>query len=69
MRNLIKRLFDLYDEDDLKKEIDAVACTSYLEGYEEGKKVGKQQAIFEKYTPNQIRAALELDSIKSESDV
>ena len=59
MKRFIKKIFNLYDKTDLNK----IACTNYMQGYEEGKKVGEQLTLFKKYTPNELRKLLGLDAI------
>ena len=60
MKRIIKKVFNLYDEADLNNK--------YIEGYELGKRVGEEEALFKKYTPNEIRKLLELDPIESKGE-
>lgn len=59
MRQLIKKIFNLYDETDLEK----AKVEEYLKGYEKGKKVGEEEALTKKYTPNDIRKLLGLPNM------
>lgn len=43
-----------------EKAYNAAINKAFLEGYEEGRKQGKGEALFEKNTVNQIREALGL---------
>lgn len=52
-------------------EIDEEKCDSlinkaYLEGYRAGVEYGKKEAMFKKYSPNEIREVLGLDPIKED---
>lgn len=45
---------------------DNIDAMSYVKGYENGKRVGKREAILKKYTPNQLRELLGLKVIDCE---
>lgn len=47
-----------------KEKCDSLINKAYLEGYRAGVEYGKQEAIFKKHSPNEIREALGLDPIK-----
>lgn len=56
MKEIIKKLFNLYDKEDFNAKLNE----TYIEAYEKGKKTGEEEAIFKKYSPNEIRTLLGL---------
>jgi hypothetical protein len=47
-----------------ERELTAIENKNYIRGYELGYKAGKQDALSQKYTPNQIREILGLPPIE-----
>lgn len=62
IKQLIKKIFNLYDEADL----DIARVEEYLRAYEKGMKAGEEKALSTKYTPNEIRELLGLSRINEE---
>ena len=47
-----------------EQERNAELNKAYMQGYELGKAAGEQEAIFKKYTPNDLRAFFDLPPIE-----
>lgn len=51
-------------KNELELEHNAAIHRAFMHGFECGKSKGKEEAIFNKYTPNELRAALDLPPIE-----